>query len=141
MLRTGLIGIGSLALLQTAAASTSIAYSALGRRQCWNSREVWGTAPLPSPASWQPSDRDAHIESMASRMYAGAGLDGSLCSDDVTFEDAAALCCGRAETVEAFRALRAFKPEHVTAPQVCYSSPNSAIVLLHQLPWPPCSTQ
>ncbi len=51
-----------------------------------------------------------------------------MCSDHVTFEDAAALCCGGAEVVEAFRAVRALKPEHVTAPQVCYSSSSSAIV-------------
>ena len=56
-----------------------------------------------------------------------------MCSDDVTFEDAAVLCCGGAEVVEAFRAVRALKPEHVTTPQVCYSSSSSsAIVLLHQ---------
>ena len=55
-----------------------------------------------------------------------------MCSDHVTFEDAAVLCCGGAEVVEAFRAVRALKPEHVTAPQVCHSSSSSAIVLLHQ---------
>ena len=127
MLSSGLKVIGSLALLQTAASSSSIAYSALGSRQCWND----GMVPLPS-ASWQPSDRDARIESAVSSMYAGAGLNGALCSDDVTFEDAAVLCCGRTEVVEAFRAVRALKPEHVTTPQVCYSSSSSAIVLLHQ---------
>ena len=126
MLPAGLKAIGSLALLQTAASSSGIAYSALRSRQCWND----GMVPLPS-ASWQPSDRDARIESAVSSMYAGAGLHGALCSDDVAFEDAAALCCGGAEVVEAFRAVRALKPEHVTAPQVCYSS-SSAIVLLHQ---------
>ena len=63
MLPAGLKVIGSLALLQTAASSSSIAYSALGSRQCWND----GTVPLPS-ASWQPSDRDARIESAVSSM-------------------------------------------------------------------------
>ena len=88
----GLNAISSLALLQTAASSSSIAYSALRSRQCWND----GMVPLPS-ASWQPSDRDARIESAVSSMQAGAGLNSALCSDHVTFRHAAALCCGGAE--------------------------------------------
>ena len=63
LLPAGLKAIGSLALLQTAASSSSIAYSALGSRQCWND----GMVRLPS-ASWQPSDRDARIESAVSSM-------------------------------------------------------------------------
>jgi hypothetical protein len=65
-------------------------------------------------------------------MYSGAGLDGAMCVDDVTFEDPAALCCGRDEAVEAFRALRAMSPEHMTPPQVCYSTAGGCVVLLHQ---------
>ncbi len=65
-------------------------------------------------------------------MYSGAGVDAALCSDDITFEDPAALCRGPAEVAEAFRALLWLEPEHVGAPQVCYSAADSVIVLLHQ---------
>ena len=127
MLRAGLRALGGAALLHTAASGASILHAAMGERECWNDNIL----PPPS-ASWQPSARDAHVESVVSRMYAGAGLDGSLCSDGVTFEDPAAACCGRAEVVEAFRALRACKPQHVTAPQLCYSAPRTTVLLLHQ---------
>ena len=127
MLRAGLRALGGVALLQTPASSASMFYSIMGKRECWNDDMV----PPPS-ASWQPSARDAHVESVASKMYSGVGLDGSVCSDRVTFEDPVAVCCGRAEVVEAFRALRACMPEHVTAPQVCCSTPSTAVVLLHQ---------
>jgi hypothetical protein len=65
-------------------------------------------------------------------MYSGAGVDCDACSEDVTFEDAAALCRGRVEVREVFRALGAIKPEHMSRPEVCYSSSRSAVLLLHQ---------
>ena len=42
------------------------------------------------------------------------------------------MCCGRAEVAEAFRALRSLKPEPLSAPQVCYSTASSVVILLHQ---------
>ena len=127
MLRAGLRFCGGFALLHTAVSSVGILNAAIGKRECWNDRMT----PPPS-ASWQPTERDAHVQRVSALMYSGAGLDGSLCSDDVTFEDPAALCCGREEAVEAFRALRALAPEHVTPPQVCYSAAGGCVVLLHQ---------
>jgi hypothetical protein len=127
MLRAGMRAIGSLALLHTAASSASIIHSATGRMECWND----GMVPPPA-ASWQPSSKDLQLSSAASSMYSGAGLDCALCSDAVTFEDAAAMCCGRAEVAEAFRALRSLKPEPLSAPQVCYSTASSVVILLHQ---------
>ena len=53
-------------------------------------------------------------------MYSGNGAgDGSVpgseltLSEDVVFEDPAAVCVGRAEVVEAFRAIKEFRPKNI----------------------------
>ena len=66
-------------------------------------------------------------------MSAGGGLDAAACTEDVTFEDPAARCCGRDEVQEAFRALRICRPEHLIAPDaVAGEKPGSTRVQLHQ---------
>ena len=85
--------------------------------------------PLPS---WQPNERDARLESAVSQMYSGAGVGCDVCSDQVTFEDAVAMCRGIVEVREVFRALSAMRPEQMTRPEVCYSSNCAVVLLLHQ---------
>jgi hypothetical protein len=126
MRRAG-IALGSLALLHTAATGASVMHATTGRFECWNHNMF--PPPLPS---WQPSEQDARLERLVSQMYSGAGLDGDLCSEDITFEDAAAVCRGRVEVREVFRALSAIRPEHISRPEVCYSTCSSAVLLLHQ---------
>jgi hypothetical protein len=127
MLRAGLRALGGLALLHTAATGASVLHATTGRFECWNHNMV--PPPLPS---WQPSEQDARLERLVSQMYSGAGFDSDSCSEEVIFEDAAALCRGRAEVREVFRALSVMRPEHISRPEVCYSSGSSAVLLLHQ---------
>uniref|UniRef100_A0A7S0KYL3 Uncharacterized protein n=1 Tax=Coccolithus braarudii TaxID=221442 RepID=A0A7S0KYL3_9EUKA len=68
---------------------------------------------------------------VAAGLYSGGGLEGDICTEDVTFTDPAACCSGRAEVVEAFRALRWTRPEHITTPRA--SQADGALhVHLHQ---------
>ena len=127
MLRAGLRALGSLALLHTAASGASVLHATTGSFECWNHNMT--PPPLPS---WQRSERDARLERLVSQMYSGTGLDRDACSEDVTFEAAAALCCGTVEVREVFRALSGMRPEHMSRPEVCYSSSSSAVLLLHQ---------
>jgi hypothetical protein len=49
-------------------------------------------------------------------MYAGGGVDPSACTDDVEFEDPVASCKGKAEVLEAFRALGVACSPHSLSP-------------------------
>ena len=69
----------------------------------------------PSPLASAPLATTA-VAKVVTAMYSGAGIDGAALSDDATFTDPAAACVGRAEVVEAFRALGACSPEHVAPP-------------------------
>jgi hypothetical protein len=70
----------------------------------------------PPPLASAPLASTA-VAKVVTAMYSGAGIDGAALSDDAIFTDPAASCVGRAEVVEAFRALGAScSPEHVAPP-------------------------
>ena len=75
---------------------------------------------------------EEHILQVVKRIYSGGGLDEDACTAGVVFEDPVAKCIGLAETSEAFRALRACKPEHVSEPLIALSEPHKMLVRLHQ---------
>ena len=76
------------------------------------------TPPPDRPAPDQVTGpRQGELAEVITAMYSGGGMDPSACTNDVTFTDPAAACCGMPEVVEAFRALSAScRPEHVEPP-------------------------
>ena len=90
------------------------------------------TKPPPLPVTTSNSEEAAQITKVVSKMYSGGGLDPTMCTDHVTFTDPAARCTGRAECVEAFRALRAFEPQHVEEPSAVAMPDGSLHLYLHQ---------
>jgi len=60
----------------------------------------------------------AQLLKVAAKMYRGGGLDAAFLSPGVVFEDPAACCVGTDEVREAFRALRACKPEQLDEPRL-----------------------
>eukprot|EP00316_Scyphosphaera_apsteinii_P022113 CAMPEP_0119324392 /NCGR_PEP_ID=MMETSP1333-20130426/63090_1 /TAXON_ID=418940 /ORGANISM="Scyphosphaera apsteinii, Strain RCC1455" /LENGTH=155 /DNA_ID=CAMNT_0007332079 /DNA_START=13 /DNA_END=477 /DNA_ORIENTATION=- len=95
------------------------------------SRAKW---PSSSQALSTPTAHQSNICKIVAGIYSGLGINPTLCTNDITFEDPVALCCGPAEVVEAFRALRAAHPEHVVQPRlhVHTDDPYSAVILMHQ---------
>ena len=63
-----------------------------------------------------PAPASAHLTDAVNKMFSGGGVDASAITDDVSFTDPAASCRGRQEVTEAFRALRAARPEPVHPP-------------------------
>ena len=83
----------------------------------------------------QPPSKEAEaVLEVVAGMYSGRGLSPDSCTSGCTFEDPAALCRGNLEVVEAFRALKATRPEHVAPPRlhVPAGEPDRAVVTLHQ---------
>ena len=72
--------------------------------------------PAPAPTD---DDNDSAVGRVVAKMYGGGGLDARACCEDVVFEDPAACCVGRAEVVEAFRALKACRPRSLQPPRTC----------------------
>jgi hypothetical protein len=76
---------------------------------------------------------EPEVTDVVSKIYSGGGLDPAACTADVTFTDPAARCAGRGEVCEAFRALRACRPEHVEEPVAVGRMPDGSVhVHLHQ---------
>ena len=63
-----------------------------------------------------PAPAAAHVVDAVNKMYSGGGVDAAAFTDDVSFTDPAASCQGRLEVTEAFRALKAARPEPVQPP-------------------------
>ena len=75
--------------------------------------------------------RAAQLTKVVAKLYSGGGLDAACAHEHITFTDPAAKCAGRAEVTEAFRALRAMKPQHVVAPIATATDtrpPDAAII-------------
>lgn len=97
------------------------------------------SAPPPPPSNdsqrkeaCATCSREAQLTKVVSKMYRGGGLDAAACTETVTFTDPAARCEGRSEVVEAFRALRVAKPEHVDEPRAVSKADGSIEVHLNQ---------
>ena len=94
------------------------------------------SAAQPKAKPCEPCSRQHTVLKTVAKMYSGGGVASAICADDVEFEDPAALCHGAEEVVEAFRALKVCKPEHLTAPALAADSGDGrsapVVVLLHQ---------
>jgi len=62
------------------------------------------------------------VEKIIAQMYCGKGVPVSMFAPDAVFEDPAAKCSGVHEIVEAFRALKACRPESLSKPRVIFNS-------------------
>lgn len=73
-----------------------------------------------------------HITEWVTGMYAGRGNDHEhvQLDDAVTFADPAAVCKGRGEVAEAFRALRFLKPQSLMSPYCVNVEPKGASIIL-----------
>ena len=74
------------------------------------------TAPPPRPPPAADANSTAAVVKVISTMYRGGGLEPAACTERCSFDDPAASVRGRAEVIEAFRALRITRPVHVEEP-------------------------
>jgi len=82
--------------------------------------------PAPSGAAEKVSgnrlcetcSREAVLTKVVQQMYARGKVDAPMFTEDVTFEDPAAICVGHNEVAEAFRALKVLQPKLLDPPTV-----------------------
>eukprot|EP00931_Biecheleriopsis_adriatica_P055432 TRINITY_DN32777_c0_g1_i3.p1 TRINITY_DN32777_c0_g1~~TRINITY_DN32777_c0_g1_i3.p1 ORF type:complete len:179 (-),score=34.90 TRINITY_DN32777_c0_g1_i3:34-570(-) len=113
-----------------------LAGAALGAHVCITQSAVaYATLKRPQAAKLQDGaspELRRHVLEVVSQMYSGRGLTARL-SSDVAFEDPLALCQGDAEVREAFRALKACKPEQLQVPNLAgITEDGSLLVELQQ---------
>lgn len=73
----------------------------------------------------------ARVLPVITALYAGAAPEGAWMTDGAVFEDAAVRCEGKAEVLEAFRALRVLGPKSLEPPTV-HAGPTRDTVFVRQ---------
>ena len=102
---------------------------------CWaifSPRPATSEHTLPTPAPTTPSPSEVSLLKIVSGVYSGRGITPAACTADISFQAPVLQCQGQGEVVEAFRALNACSPEHVSEPHLLHVHGNVATVRLHQ---------